>query len=500
MKWSCVMITLNGGEYLWYALKSVYDFIKDSGGQIIIIEGSTQYAKMVSEDGHSIDNTKDIIEGFKKDSDDGFIIYKRVGKVENKQILRNTYFEVIRNLPKEKQPDWILMLDDDELYKKEDLQRLDNFLSNNPNYEYVFNPQRWIWKDFKTEAYSSENTSLKQIKQGTRIDKLFYDAVGTRLRQGQYHERIFKWNPGIKHISHSVITDKEGRDIYIDPYYESKRIVFPGCPRYHYGYMTTTQRMGERFQYYEKRDKSKEVSSKNALWQDNYGSYLLRGKPANSCTMIREYFGDHPEIIKQHPYWEKGECPMATDSKKIIKDNSFSWSQVTRDENEKTVILYRHEKGLKRMNPKSTILDVGGLGRFAQRLVEEGHYPTVININKDDIRTKENAAIYRYGDITGDIPLNKDLRFDYICCYETLEHIKDKSKALQNIYKFLKEDGKFFGTVPIKKDNTNKDNYFIEEKLKQLLHYGKFKNIEIKPIASTLKENEKTVYWFWGEK
>ena len=35
MKWFAVMITLNGEEYLWYSLKSVYDFIKESGGKMI---------------------------------------------------------------------------------------------------------------------------------------------------------------------------------------------------------------------------------------------------------------------------------------------------------------------------------------------------------------------------------------------------------------------------------------------------------------------------------
>ena len=41
MKWSCCYIVLNGSEYIWYSIKSIYNFIKASGGKIIIIEGST---------------------------------------------------------------------------------------------------------------------------------------------------------------------------------------------------------------------------------------------------------------------------------------------------------------------------------------------------------------------------------------------------------------------------------------------------------------------------
>ncbi len=268
MRWFVVMITLNGSEYLWYSLKYVYDFIKDNGCMIIIVKGSTKYSKIASEDGNSKDKSRDIIGGFIKDSEKDFIIHRKIGKVENKQELRNTYFEIIRGLSKEDQPDWILMLDDDELYKKEDLQKLDKFLIKNPKIEYIFNHQRWFWGDFKHVGITNETACMEQIKAGKRKDKIFYDAVGNRLRQGQYHERIFKWNPSIKYVSHSVITDEEGRDVYIDPYYENKRIVFSGCPRYHYGYLTSFKKMYERYRYYEERDQNKISNAEADVWKE----------------------------------------------------------------------------------------------------------------------------------------------------------------------------------------------------------------------------------------
>lgn len=503
-KWACCIITLNGGEYIWYAIKSIYDFMKESGGKIIVIEGSTKYATDINKDGNSTDNTEEIALGFIRDSKPDFITYKKLGKVEDKKVLRNAYLEEIRKISENERPEWVLVLDDDELYKMEDLRRLDKFITENPKIQYIFNSQRWFWRDFKTEAFSCEDESFKQIKQGNRKDKLFFDCVGNRLRQGQYHERIFRFNSEYKYInSHSTITDSEGRDVYIDPFYEDKRIVFSGCPRYHYGYMTTTNKMYHRYQYYERRDKERTPEHIDEIWRDNYGHFLLRNIPKNTSTKIRPYFGTHPIIIQQHPYWKIGKCPMAEDSKKIIEDCSFSWAYETYEKNGKMKILYRHEFVLAKLSSNSKILDVGGWGRFASRLVQEGHSVTLLNKNTYDIRFKDSKVTYRYGDICNP-PLDKKVLFDYINCSETLEHIENKELALEQMYGLLKEGGVLFGTVPMpgKYDHfTNAPNSkFSHDRLKQLLTDAKFKHIKVLDMPSMKKENETTVFWFWGEK
>jgi len=324
MKWFACYITLNGGEYIWYSIKSIYDFIKESGGKIIIIEGSTDYAKAVNEEGLSLDDTEHIINDFIKDSPEDFIIYKRLGKVKDKTVLRQAYIDALDKLPDGQRPDherdMVLVVDDDELYKKDDLDRLNEYLERHHQVMHVFNPQRWFWKDFNHVADSDEYGCMEQIAKGKRADRLFFDMIGTRVRQGQYHERIFRWQDGMHYPSHATISDKEGRQIYIDDEYRKRRIVFPGCPRYHYGYLTETKRMWERFRYYELRDKARISSNPLNVWLDNYGGFLLKGAPLNTVTMVKPYFGDHPEIIKEHPYWKLGKCPMALDAENLKKE------------------------------------------------------------------------------------------------------------------------------------------------------------------------------------
>lgn len=316
-KFFACYIGLNSAQYLWYSIKSIYDFIKETDGKIIFIEGSTDYAIDVASDGNSIDNTKQILDDFIKDSEDNFIIYKRLGKVKDKRDLRNAYLDEVKKYADDNS--WVIVVDDDELYKIEDLRRLNNFLDNNPNIEYIFNPQKWFWKDFSHICIPNEYEVHKQISTGKRSDKVFFDCVGNKIRQGQFHERFFKYNPGIRHInSHSIVTDSEGRDIYIDNFYESKRIIFNGCPRYHYGYLTTTNKMSHRFVYYQHRDANKPQTKREEVWNDSYGYYLLTGKLKNSAMTIFDYYGTHPEIIKEHPYFEKNSCPM-NDEAEIIK-------------------------------------------------------------------------------------------------------------------------------------------------------------------------------------
>ncbi|MDP9957774.1 ubiquinone/menaquinone biosynthesis C-methylase UbiE [Epilithonimonas hungarica] len=56
-------------------------------------------------------------------------------------------------------------------------------------------------------------------------------------------------------------------------------------------------------------------------------------------------------------------------------------------------------------------------------------------------------AEYQY-DIT-DIPVEEGF-FDYIFCYHILEHIEDDAKAMSELYRVLKDDGKVFVQTPFK--------------------------------------------------
>lgn len=99
------------------------------------------------------------------------------------------------------------------------------------------------------------------------------------------------------------------------------------------------------------------------------------------------------------------------------------------------------------------ILEVGcGIGNFTQTLAKFGEI-FAIDIDEDLINKfkKENNKRIKtgYGDIEKSKYFFKDKLFDTIVCINVLEHIKDDEKALRNMYRLLKKNGKLILLVPI---------------------------------------------------
>lgn len=311
-------ITLNGSNFIKQSIKSILNFCKESNGKIIIIEGSTRFVNPedINEFGLSVDNTSDIINGFINDNENGFIIYKQLGRVNDKSDLRNAYLDEVKKYADDKS--WVIVVDDDELYKKDDLMKLDDYLFGHQDIIYVYNPQYWFWKDMNHHCVINENIVKNKIKKGLSNNKIFYDLVGNELRQGQYHERIFKFNPGYRYIHHAVVTDNVGRDVYIDKHYEKNRIVYTGCPRYHYGYLEDPEHVYKRFLYYAERDcklkkdeKDRIVSNANVnpyimflkgdeiVNTETGETYIQKGKRLYPEYEVYEFIGEHPQEINK---------------------------------------------------------------------------------------------------------------------------------------------------------------------------------------------------------
>jgi len=101
-------------------------------------------------------------------------------------------------------------------------------------------------------------------------------------------------------------------------------------------------------------------------------------------------------------------------------------------------------------------------------------------------------AEYQY-DITK-IPVEDDF-FDYIFCYHILEHIEDDAKAMSELYRVLKKDGKVFVQTPFKEG----DIYEVpgaktdEERLKYFGQVDHVRLYSVKGLAGRLEKAGFTV-------
>lgn len=100
---------------------------------------------------------------------------------------------------------------------------------------------------------------------------------------------------------------------------------------------------------------------------------------------------------------------------------------------------------------RGVILEVGcGIGSFTNVLCNYGEV-FAIDIDRsliERVETKENIKT-GFGDIEKGEYFFKDKRFDTVVCINVLEHIREDSKALRNMYDCLESGGKLILLVPI---------------------------------------------------
>ncbi len=128
------------------------------------------------------------------------------------------------------------------------------------------------------------------------------------------------------------------------------------------------------------------------------------------------------------------------DFKKIGLESNFFWYRARRRLIK--IILEKYKIRDKK------ILEIGcGAGGQLQVLSSSGNEVFGSDVNKDalDEASKLGFKVF-YQDAEKE--LEESEKYDVICAFDVLEHIKDDNLALKNIYRVLKKDGLFIFSVP----------------------------------------------------
>ncbi|MBN2136632.1 MAG: glycosyltransferase [Sedimentisphaerales bacterium] len=141
-RFSFVMIVLNGMPLIEYSLKAIYDFAHE----IIIVEGAVEKCMFAAgADGGSIDGTAEFIESFPDPQ--GKIRLIR-GRWPEKCEMQNEALKYVTG-------DYVWLVDCDEVYKKDDLEKIKGILRDDPSITQVnFIPDSF-WKGFEYIFVSS---------------------------------------------------------------------------------------------------------------------------------------------------------------------------------------------------------------------------------------------------------------------------------------------------------------------------------------------------------
>jgi ADP-heptose:LPS heptosyltransferase/predicted O-methyltransferase YrrM len=176
-RFSFVMIVLNGMPFIEYALRAIYT----AAEQIIIIEGAVEQCRFAAHpDGSSTDGTVEAIRSF---PDPERKISLVQGQWPEKLEMHNRALELVT-------AEYVWLVDADEIYKEEDIERVRRLLTEDPTIARVdFIPDNF-WRGFEFIFVSDK----------------FYEAPC-------HYRRVFRLTPGARFVSHRppTLSNNEGR-------------------------------------------------------------------------------------------------------------------------------------------------------------------------------------------------------------------------------------------------------------------------------------------------
>lgn len=278
----CVQ-AVNEEGWIEYNLANCYDEFD----KIRVIEGAVKGRPNSTPDGHSTDRTREIIRNF-PDPDNKIELLTRNKHWDSLEQLKQVFLDVAQD------GEWLFIVDADEFYMEGDINRIRKFIKNKPNSAAEFIP---VFLHFYRD---------------------FWHLKAPHPEWQPQHQRIIKYEPGMRYHTHPVATLHDGKCSYFDPSMQSKRFTLP-INIFHYGHAKKQALHKEKAEFYKTELKKFEgrggsAASEFDLKLDEFLNYK------EDLSSILAYDGQHPAVLKNHP--------LMSYKEKFYEDkNILSWRQ-----------------------------------------------------------------------------------------------------------------------------------------------------------------------------
>jgi glycosyltransferase involved in cell wall biosynthesis len=261
----------NESGWIEYTLaNNYYEF-----DEIRVVEGAVRGRPKSTPDGHSTDDTLEIIKKFPDPLNKiKLFTLDRPFKCleEQKQIFLDT----------SKLGDWLFIVDCDEFYIEGDIARIRKAIELHPTASEFIPTFLHFYRDFR-------------------------HVKAPHHEWQPQHQRIIKWQPGMRYHTHPVATDGRGLCTYFSSEYQPKRFTLPGIFIYHYGHAKGQDfhKMKQEF-YRSELEKFKAHDGKSAAdaFDVKFKEFVNYSEDLNT---ILQFDGAHPNVIKSHPIFEQRE-------------------------------------------------------------------------------------------------------------------------------------------------------------------------------------------------
>ncbi len=271
------ILAFNCFDYLPYVIKNVYDLVDN----IIIVEGAVKGNEKYSKNGHSNDGTYDWLinsDGL-QDPCGKIIVIIKSGVWLDKIEMQNSIAEKVDKLG----GNIYIKIDADEFWHRDELQKVIDYMIDNPNVEMIKMPFIHLWTNFHTKAV---------------------DAGG---KWSTKHPRVWKWQKGMRHLrsfNYFVKNRKYDNRPVTEQYVVTT--IWEGKPIYHTGYARKLDYVNQKLSYYKNRGIEKVVKEKI------YENWKQHSDSTQPTQIVRSWAEDIdifsiPDILKLHPYYNQSD-------------------------------------------------------------------------------------------------------------------------------------------------------------------------------------------------
>lgn len=255
----------NESGWIEYNLRNNYEEFDE----IRVVEGAVIGRPKSTNDGHSTDNTLELIKSF-PDPQNKIKLFtlNRPFKCleEQKQIFVET----------SSPGDWLFIVDCDEFYMEGDIDRVRKAIETRPLASEFIPTFLHFYRDFR-------------------------HVKAPHPEWQPQHQRIIRYQSGMRYHTHPVATDVNGKCTYFAPEYQISRYTIPNLYIYHYGHAKGKEFHEMKREFYRSElEKFKAHDGRSAAdaFDDKFLEFVNYGENLNT---ILNFNGEHPEAIKSHP-------------------------------------------------------------------------------------------------------------------------------------------------------------------------------------------------------
>lgn len=261
MKLVALITCYNSADYLEHVIRSALTWVDD----VMIVEGAFQIAVDAGCPHRSTDDTIKILDKYSHLKN--VFVYKPPTPLSEHRV---QYDWALQHAKRDCQPDWAIMIDSDEIYPETTQKIIRNTL--NRNSENIFG--------YRVHSYNFINDF-----------KHYYDGVYPRIFRVTPHCR-FVYDNEVMWPDYDKMGDKMG---WPPPNYIG--VINDRFRFFHYAYV-------KDHKYLEKKAAWMYNKDKNPAYDPSKPQYRVEGNKYKipDGIEIKEFDGEHPPIMKDHPY------------------------------------------------------------------------------------------------------------------------------------------------------------------------------------------------------